>query len=110
MLAPAYIVDYVELRLVLCSFAKETGMMRVAANAAALTMLFIASSPHAYAAAAADYPTKPIRFVVPVAPGGTPDVIARVVGGELTKQMGQQVVIDNRAGANGAIGMLTLTR
>jgi tripartite-type tricarboxylate transporter receptor subunit TctC len=110
VLAPAYIVDYTESRLILCPFAKEACTMRAAAKPTILTMLFIASSPHAYAAAAAEYPTKPIRFVVPVAPGGTPDVIARVVGGELTKQMGQQVVIDNRAGANGAIGMLTLTR
>ena len=85
-------------------------MIRFAANAAVLTMLFTASGPHAYAAAAAEYPTKPIRFVVPSAPGGTPDIIARVVGAELTKQMGQQVVVDNRAGANGAIGLLTLAR
>ncbi|HYH43306.1 MAG TPA: tripartite tricarboxylate transporter substrate binding protein [Burkholderiales bacterium] len=57
-----------------------------------------------------EYPARPIRFIVPVAPGGTPDVIARVVGGELTRQMGQQVVVDNRAGANGAIGLLATTR
>jgi tripartite-type tricarboxylate transporter receptor subunit TctC len=47
---------------------------------------------------------------VPSAPGGTPDVISRVVGAELGKQMGQQVVVDNRAGANGGIGMHMLAR
>jgi tripartite-type tricarboxylate transporter receptor subunit TctC len=60
--------------------------------------------------AAAQYPTRPIRFLVPSAPGGTPDVISRVVGAELSKQTGQQVVVDNRAGANGAIGMHMLAR
>ena len=56
------------------------------------------------------YPARPIRFLVPSAPGGTPDVISRVVGAELSKQMGQQVVVDNRAGANGGIGMNMLAR
>jgi tripartite-type tricarboxylate transporter receptor subunit TctC len=62
------------------------------------------------AATTGDYPTKPIRFIVPSAAGGTPDIIARVVGAELTKQMGQQVVVDNRPGANGAIGLHMLAR
>lgn len=69
-----------------------------------------AAIPRCEAAAGSEYPNRPIRFIVPVAPGGTPDVIARVIGAELTKQMGQQVVVDNRAGANGAIGMHLLTR
>jgi tripartite-type tricarboxylate transporter receptor subunit TctC len=57
-----------------------------------------------------DYPKRPIRLVVPSAPGGTPDIISRVIGVELTRQMGQQVVVDNRPGANGAIGLYILTR
>src|SRR5215216_4933887 len=61
-------------------------------------------------AATSDYPARPIRFIVPSAPGGTPDIIARVVGAELSKQMGQQVVVDNRAGANGAIGLNMLAK
>ncbi|MDB5927726.1 MAG: tripartite tricarboxylate transporter substrate binding protein [Betaproteobacteria bacterium] len=60
--------------------------------------------------ATAQYPTRPIRFLVPSAPGGTPDIISRVVGAELSKQTGQQVVVDNRAGANGGIGMHMLAR
>jgi tripartite-type tricarboxylate transporter receptor subunit TctC len=60
--------------------------------------------------AADQYPSRPIRFLVPSAPGGTPDIITRVIGGELAKQMGQQVVVDNRAGANGGIGMYLLAR
>ena len=62
------------------------------------------------AATTGDYPNRPIRFLVPSAPGGTPDIIARVIGAELTRQMGQQVVIDDRPGANGAIGLHILAR
>lgn len=54
--------------------------------------------------AAQGYPNKPITLVVPFPPGGTTDILARAVGGELTKAWGQQVIIDNRPGAGGNIG------
>ena len=55
------------------------------------------------AATAADYPTKSIRFISPFLPGGSQDVIARIVGGKLAERVGQQVVVDNRSGAAGII-------
>jgi tripartite-type tricarboxylate transporter receptor subunit TctC len=61
-------------------------------------------------AAAQDYPTKPIRFVVPYAPGGNTDVLARLIGQKLTEAWDQQVIIDNRAGAAGTLGAELVAR
>jgi tripartite-type tricarboxylate transporter receptor subunit TctC len=53
---------------------------------------------------AAEYPTKPVRIITPFPPGGSVDLVARLVGLELSKPLGQQIIIDNRAGASGMIG------
>jgi tripartite-type tricarboxylate transporter receptor subunit TctC len=55
-------------------------------------------------AAAQTFPTKPLRLVVAAAPGGTPDILARIVGPKLSEQVGQPVIVDNRPGATGNIG------
>ena len=59
-------------------------------------------------AAAQTYPTKPIRLIVPFPAGGGVDFIGRIVGQKLTERLGQQVAIDNRAGANGIVGLEAL--
>ena len=55
-------------------------------------------------ASAQEYPTKPIRFIVPQAAGGSTDILSRTVGQKLAEALGQQVVVENRTGANGIIG------
>jgi tripartite-type tricarboxylate transporter receptor subunit TctC len=66
----------------------------------ALTLLLLA----AFQAMAQDYPSKPVRLIVPYAPGGSSDVIARIVGQKLSDAMGQTFVVENRAGAGSMIG------
>src|SRR3954468_6249086 len=57
------------------------------------------------AGAAADtYPSRPVRLVVPFPPGGSNDIVGRMIAAQLSERMGQQFVIDNRGGAGGIIG------
>ena len=59
---------------------------------------------------AAEYPTKPVRWVVPFTPGASNDIIARLIGGKLGEAWGQQFIIDNRPGAGGLIGADTVAK
>jgi tripartite-type tricarboxylate transporter receptor subunit TctC len=61
-------------------------------------------------AAFAAYPERPIHLVVPFAPGGNADIVGRIVGEEISKAVGQPVVVDNRGGAGGSIGAEAVAR
>ncbi len=72
---------------------------------AAVTVLLIAASGFVPTLSAQSFPAKPVRFVVPYPAGGPLDEIARAVGQKLTPVWGQQVLVDNRGGAGGSIGV-----
>src|SRR6476660_8356229 len=72
---------------------------------ASLISCVVASAVHAQA-----YPAKPLRMMVPFAPGGGTDVIARYLAAGMSESMGRQVVVDNRGGANGIIGTEIVAR
>lgn len=73
----------------------------------AVSIACLSSATNAFAA---DYPVRPISLVVPFAPGGTTDILARVVASELGSRLGQTVVVENKSGANGNIGTAQVAR
>jgi tripartite-type tricarboxylate transporter receptor subunit TctC len=79
----------------MCGFSKSFRLFALAVTALGLAGI---------AAQAQDYPTKPVKWVVPYPPGGTTDILARLIGQYLSEHLGQQFVIDNRPGAGNNIG------
>jgi len=73
--------------------------------ALAMTSSLAGAGPAVAQEAAKNYPSRPIRMIVPNTPGSAVDTLSRIVGNELSNTIGQQVVTDNRAGAGGIIGM-----
>jgi tripartite-type tricarboxylate transporter receptor subunit TctC len=76
----------------------------------AFVIAALAASAAVSDAQAQGYPTRPIRLIAPYAPGGIADIAARLIGQKLSEAWGQQVITENRPGANGFIGATTVTR
>jgi len=73
-------------------------------------MGFLAASAAWAQDPAANYPSRPVRWIIPFTPGASNDIIGRLVAGKLTEQFGQQVIVDNRPGAGGIVGAETVAR
>lgn len=78
--------------------------MKIATAAIAVLAPVLAAAVHAA------YPERPLRLIVASAPGGGPDVASRLIAAQLSRQIGQQVIVENRVGGSGVIGMEALAR
>jgi len=88
---------------------KRAAITGAAACAAVLCVPYaVAQAPAGKAAG--NWPTRPIRIVIPYPPGGTSDILARLLGVKVTENWGQQVIVENRTGANGNIGAELVAR
>jgi len=85
--------------------AKETGNMKPALTRIARTLLLCAAVALPMHVQAQAWPAKPIRMVVTFPPGGSTDLVARAIAPRMSEKLGQQIIIDNRPGAGGNIGM-----
>ncbi len=82
----------------------------VVGGLAALTALSMAGAAAPALAQASDWPSKPIRLIVPFPPGGSTDMVGRLIGNLLAERLGQSVVVENRGGASGTIGSNTAAK
>ena len=85
-------------------FALRSSLEKFAAVAVSTAALALLSAAPAVAQAQGAYPNKPIRLVVPFTPGGVTDTSGRLIAEQLSKRLGQQVIVDNKPGASGNIG------
>lgn len=83
---------------------KKAAMVHILAAGLILAVITLLQGMYAQPACAAEYPTRPIRMIVPFPPGGGNDILARAVGQRLSPIIGQQIIIDNRGGAGGQLG------
>jgi tripartite-type tricarboxylate transporter receptor subunit TctC len=95
--------------------ARMSGMRRSTPSLTRALAIAAAAAATAFAAMTtvcrgANFPAKPITLIVPFAPGASADGIARVVGRELSQELGQPVIVDNKPGAGGALGLIAVAK
>jgi tripartite-type tricarboxylate transporter receptor subunit TctC len=95
-------IDPLRKQINTCPDTFARGGLMSARSSVVLLFMAVLSLPNA--TGAQSYPTKPVRFIAPFPPGGTSDIVARVVAQKLTDSLGRQVLVDNRGGASGTIG------
>ena len=79
--------------------------MRHTTQRTLLAIACLVAAAGAYAQSAGSYPTRPVRMIIPFAPGGASDFVGRILQPKLSEELGQQVVVDNRTGASGNVGV-----
>lgn len=92
------------------SAIKSIFSLRRVLSALVMSIAWLATSAGAATTTAEDYPSRPVRVLVPNPPGGGSDAVARILAQKLTERMGQQFVVDNRAGGGGIIANETVAR
>jgi len=70
-------------------------------------LLWVLATALSLAAQSQPYPSKPIRIIIPFPPGNTMDIMSRLIAPRLAERLGQNVIVDNRAGAAGQLGLET---
>ncbi len=90
--------------------SKIRNTRRLALKLSALALSMLTACTTSFAAESSPWPTKSVTLMVPYAPGGGTDIIARLVGAKLAEIWGQSVIVENKAGANGAIGSAEIAR
>jgi tripartite-type tricarboxylate transporter receptor subunit TctC len=102
---------YLSLRPLLSKIARPLISMLTFRNLLAVLAMLVGTIAAPYGAhALADYPTRPVRIIVPFSAGGAPDIVIRVVGQALSEKWKQSVVVENRPGANTFTGTTAVTR
>lgn len=83
---------------------------RIIIHGMLVAAIALAAAPGIAQTAASNWPNKPIRYIVPFAPGGTTDILARTIGEKLGAALGQPIVVENKPGQGGSIGVAELAR